>query len=106
MLHERAAFANVLKLDLDAVAPEADATDAGSAVLPSCDELVDALQRAGATVVERQEHGTFLQARKHLIFVRRRSLVDRAELRDALQAAGVTPHELDELLAMGRRLSA
>jgi hypothetical protein len=107
MLLQRAAFANVVTLDDDTPSVETgDAHDDSPLVKPSCEELVEILQRFGATIVVRQEHGVFLRARRHLIFVRRRSVVDDSEVRDALQAAGIPASRFDELLESSRRLSA
>ena len=73
---------------------------------PSCEELIDVLACAGATVVARHEHGVFLRARRHLIFVRRRSVLDDAALMDALNAAGIAVPRFAHLLEDRRRQSA
>jgi hypothetical protein len=47
-----------------------------------------------------------LRAQRRLIFVRRTSVVDDAELLDALHATGIPVSRFVDLLAMGRRQSA
>jgi hypothetical protein len=68
----------------------------------SSDELVQVLLRNGASVLANQEHGVILAAQRRLIFVRRANAVGRAELRDALQSAGIGPGRFDRLLAVVR----
>jgi hypothetical protein len=65
----------------------------------SSDELVEVLSRGGANILAHQEHGVILAARRRLIFVRRAKVVGSAELRDALEAAGIGPGRYDRLLA-------
>jgi hypothetical protein len=68
----------------------------------SSDELVQVLSRNGASILANQEHGALLAAQRRLIFVRRTHAVGRAELRDALQSAGIGPGRFDRLLALVR----
>jgi hypothetical protein len=72
----------------------------------SSEELVQVLLRGGARVLARQEHGVFLEARRRLIFLRRASVIDAAELEDALRAAAIGPGRFDALLADVRREEA
>ena|ERR1700722_9677882 len=104
---QRAAFANVVSFneegyDFDVEAP----ADVLPADPPSCEELIDVLACTGATIVARHEHGVFLRARRHLIFVRRRSVMGDADLLDALHAAGIAVPRFVDLLEDRRRRSA
>jgi hypothetical protein len=83
--------------------PADAAADAISAARPSCEELVQILQHHGATIVARQAHGVLLRARRRLIFLRRRSVVDDFELLDALRAAGIAVSRFVDLLDERRR---
>jgi hypothetical protein len=83
--------------------PADASTDAISASRPSCEELVQILQHLGATIIARQEHGVLLRARRRLIFLRRRSIVDDFALLDALHAAGVGVSRFVDLLDERRR---
>ena len=86
---------------------EEDASsDAMSAARPSSDELVQILECNGATILAHQEHGVLLRARRRLIFVRRRTVVDDSELLDALHASGIAVIRFVELLDERRRKSA
>jgi hypothetical protein len=96
-----------MRLSEDIFHLPADASlDALSAARPSADELVQILLRHGATVLSRQAHGVLLRAQRRLIFVRRTSVVDDAELLDALHATGIPVSQFVDMLAMGRRQSA
>jgi hypothetical protein len=89
--------ADIFHLPADASA------DAISASRPSCEELVQILQHLGATIVARQAHGVLLRARRRLIFLRRRSIVDDCELLDALHTAGIAVSRFVDLLDERRR---
>ena len=65
----------------------------------STDELVELLLRGGAKVVAKLDHGIFLEAHRHLIFLRRTPVISGAELDDALRAAAIGPGRFDMLLA-------
>lgn len=100
----RAARADAPMLSADIFHLPADASaDAVSASRPSCEELVQILQHQGATILARQEHGVLLRARRHLIFLRRRSIVDDSALLDALHAAGIAVSCFVDLLHERRR---
>ena len=106
MLRE-AVWANPVTLSGQIFHLEEDASsDAMSAARPSAEELVDILECHGATVVARQEHGVLLRARRRLIFVRRRSVVDDSELLDALHACGMAVARFVDLLEERRRKSS
>ncbi|HEY3816345.1 MAG TPA: hypothetical protein VGL81_04195 [Polyangiaceae bacterium] len=92
-------------MTLDDEDPSAEGSPKG-APPPSWEELVELLRRLGAVIIARQEHGVFLRARRRLIFVRRRSVVEPAELLDVLRAAGLTVDRFAVLLENARRLSA
>jgi hypothetical protein len=68
----------------------------------SSEELVQVLSLGGANILAHQEHGVMLAARRRLIFIRRAWVVERIELRDALEAAGIGPGRYDRLLAAVR----
>jgi hypothetical protein len=70
-----------------------------SFVAISSEDLVQLLLQSGATVLARQDHGVFLQAQHHLIFLRHAPVVDRKELMDALRSANIGPGRFDRLLA-------
>jgi hypothetical protein len=103
---QRAAFANVVSLNGESDLDSETTVDQLPSEPPSCDELIDVLAHTGATVVARHEHGVFVRARRHLIFVRRRSVLDEAALLDALNAAGIAVHLFTHLLEDRRRQSA
>jgi hypothetical protein len=89
--------ADIFHLPADASA------DAISAARPSCEELVQILRHHGATILARQAHGVLLRARRRLIFLRRKSIVDDSELLDALHAAGIAVSRFVDLLDEQRR---
>jgi hypothetical protein len=100
----RGAWAATLRLNDEAFLLPADVpTEALPVVRPSCEELVQVLLHDGATLLARQEHGVLLRARHRLIFVRRKSVVDDAELLDALRAAGIPVGRFVELIQERRR---
>jgi len=92
-----------MRLSEDIFRLPADASlDAIAAARPSADELVPILLSHGATVLARQAHGVLLRAGRHLVFVRRTSVVGDAELLDALHATGIVVSRFVELLAARR----
>jgi hypothetical protein len=64
----------------------------------SSEELAQVLIDHGAHLVARHEHGIFLAARRHLVFLRRAAVVSDVELFDVLRAAALAPTDLVELL--------
>jgi hypothetical protein len=70
----------------------------------TAEELVQVLLQGGARLLATQEHGVFLEAQRHLIFLRRGSLVTEMELEDALRSAAIGPGRFDTLLADVRRI--
>jgi hypothetical protein len=91
-----------MRLSEDIVRLPTDASLDATAARPSADELVPILLIHGATVLARQAHGVLLRAGRHLIFVRRTSVVGETELLDALHATGVAVSRFVELLAERR----
>jgi hypothetical protein len=104
-----AAFASVVTLNLNqedggiADGPGSRLESSVEDSRPSWEELVYVLSRVGATVLASHEHGVLLGAQRHLIFVRRRSIVDDGELHDALRAVGLAVEPFVELLVDARR---
>jgi len=69
----------------------------------SSDDLVLLLVTDGAQVIGCDEHGGFVRVNQRLIFIRRATVVDMKDLRDALRAAEMGPGRFDMLVEQLRR---
>jgi hypothetical protein len=65
----------------------------------SSDDLVRLLELNGGQVIGSDEHGAFVRVDHRLLFIRRVTVVDAKDLRDALRAAAIGPGRFDIFLA-------
>lgn len=64
----------------------------------SSDDLIHVLELDGGHVIGSDEHGAFLRVQHRLLFLRRATVVDPRDLRDALRSAEMGPGRFDILL--------
>jgi hypothetical protein len=84
----------VTKVSSRAPAPR----DESSLPALSSDEMSSILQRCGARVVARTDHGQLLAAHRRLIFVRHTDALPTDELGDIVRTAWIAPARVRELL--------
>jgi hypothetical protein len=65
----------------------------------SSDEMSIILERCGARVVARTDHGLLFAANRHLILIRHCPVVAANDLGDIVRSASIAPARLSELLA-------
>ena len=65
----------------------------------SSDEMSIILERCGARVVARTDHGLLFAAQRHLIFISHSTVVSSNDLGDIVRSASIPPARLSELLA-------
>lgn len=64
----------------------------------SSDNLIRLLELDGGRVIGSDEHGAFVHIQHRLLFIRRATVVDARDLRDALRSAQMGPGRFDILL--------
>ncbi len=64
----------------------------------SSDDLIRLLELNGGKVIGSDEHGAFVRVEHRLLFIRRVTVVEAKDLRDALRAAEIGPGRFDLLL--------
>jgi hypothetical protein len=81
-----------------------DSRQSGAALRPeshariSSDDLLRLLELNGGEVIGSDEHGAFVRVEHRLLFIRRVTVVDSKDLRDALRAAAIGPGRFDIFL--------